>query len=84
MPPEFQQLNQWRLERDWTWNELALYMGAPRAGFTSVHISPRTLAYLLTRDDAKPLDRTVFKIVRFVKQEQAALAKKPKRRGVAA
>jgi hypothetical protein len=66
--PECVELDAIRLDRDWTWAQLAAAM--KRAG---VDVSPRTLHYILKRapEDSKPLDRTLYKIRKFLKHIRA-------------
>ena len=64
MQSEFAALDAYRLDRDWTWQQLAEDMAAH-----NVAIPARTLHYLCKRapKNAKPLDRTLHKIRKFLK-----------------
>jgi len=61
--PEIAELDAYRLEKDWTWEKLSEAMRR-----TNIDMSPRTLHYLVKRApaDAKPLDRTLHKIRKFL------------------
>jgi len=61
--PEIAELDAYRLEKDWTWEQLSAAMGR-----ANIPMSPRTLHYLIKRApaDAKPLDRTLHKIRKFL------------------
>lgn len=82
MLPEFEQLNTLRLRRDFTWAQLADYMWKKGR----IRIAPRTLHWVLTSKNAKPRDRTVFKIQEFVRENNIGkpTARKPKRQAPAA
>jgi hypothetical protein len=66
--PEFAELDAHRLEHDWTWDELAADMA--RANAT---VSARTLHYLCKRlpPDAHALDRTLYKIRKYLERVRA-------------
>jgi len=64
-PPEYAELAAYRLEKDWTWDQLAAAMG--EAG---VPMSPRTLTHSL-RHDARPYERTLHKIRKFLAHVRA-------------
>jgi len=64
-PTEYAALDAYRLEKDWTWPQLAAAMaeaGAP--------ISSRTL-YLLLKSDHAGYDRTLHKVRRFLAHVRA-------------
>jgi hypothetical protein len=69
------ELNRLRLENDWTWEQLA----AEVRRVTGLHISVRTLHFNLRIADpnARPTDRTVFKIQKFLDAYHAAEAATP-------
>ena len=75
--PEYAELDAYRLSKDWTWAELSAAMG--RAGIT---MPLRTLHYLLRQApaDAKPHDRTLYKIRQFLKIVRAAERRRATRR----
>lgn len=66
MLPEFEELDRLRLERDWTFAELA----ADMARVTGNRMVPRTLHYLCKRAplDATPRDRTLHKVRRYLER----------------
>lgn len=68
MLTECAQLEAFRLDRDWTWAELADHMAEK-----GIQMSPRTLHYLLKRAPrgARPLDRTLNKIRKYLKATEA-------------
>jgi len=61
VPVELEQLNDVRLERDWTFRQLAEDMAS-----RDLSIPARTLHLLLTNPPDKPYDRTLFKIRRYL------------------
>jgi len=63
MQAEYAALNALRIDRDWTWDQLADEIEKAGAG----KISSRTLHYLLTRPDTNARDRTNHKIRVFLK-----------------
>jgi hypothetical protein len=70
--PECAALDQYRLEKDWTFDELAAAMSRAKLG-----IPARTLNYLLRSPGSiRPLDRTLFKIRKYLKRAQAADARR--------
>jgi len=73
--PEFAALDAYRLDHDWTWQQLANAMAKAECA-----VPYRTLHYLVKRAprNAKPLDRTMHKIRKFL--ELIADEKKPRRR----
>jgi hypothetical protein len=75
--PEFAELNAYRLERDWTWPELAADMERHRVG-----VSPRTLHYVCKRmpADGHALDRTLHKIRKYLVIARASLKRSEARR----
>lgn len=71
---ELSELNQIRLSRNWSYAQLAADMG--RLGFA---VGPKTLHPLLTGDDPRPYDRTLYQIrgyLNAVRDESAEPAKK--------
>ena len=75
-PPELAELAALRLDRDWTWKELAAAMR--RAGFP---ISLYTLRYSLkVNRQARPIDRTLHKIRRFLQADRANARRRSDRR----
>jgi hypothetical protein len=68
MVPEFAELESYRLASNWTWAQLATEMADH-----DVPMSPRTLHYLVKSApaDAKPHDRTLYKIRVFLKKTAA-------------
>jgi hypothetical protein len=79
--PEYEELDAYRLQKDWTFEELAQAMA--RVG---VHMSPRTLHYLVKRSKpgSHPLDRTLFKINTYLEHVRAAKRRRrPTRRASA-
>jgi hypothetical protein len=74
--PEIAALDAYRLEHDWTFDQLAEAMDRAHCA-----IPARTLHYLLKRlpRDAKPLDRTIFKIKKFLKLMQQSEARRAAR-----
>jgi hypothetical protein len=75
-PPEFAELDTYRLDRDWTWAELSAAMGE-----RDIQMSPRTLHYLLKAApaDAKPHDRTLHKIQKFLAHTRQASQRRARR-----
>jgi hypothetical protein len=65
--PEFEALDRYRIQRDWTFEQLAAAMKKAK-----VPVPLRTLHYLLKRRPAHavPLDRTMYKIHTFLKHER--------------
>lgn len=61
--PEFRDLDAYRLEKDWSWTDLAKAMKA-----ANYPVSMRQLHFLCTdaTDDHRPRDRTIYKIRRFL------------------
>jgi hypothetical protein len=75
--PEIAALNTFRLEHDWTFDQLAAEMARAKCPIPS-----RTLHYLIKRSprDARPLDRTLFKIVKFLKGQKVQPVAESRRR----
>ena len=76
MLPELAELNAYRLEKDWSFEQLTTAMRRAK-----IEMSPRTLHYLIRRApvDSKPLDRTVHKLRKFlahVRVHDAAVARR--------
>jgi hypothetical protein len=67
--PEFDELNTHRLEHDWTWDELAAAMAR-----ADLPVSARTLHYVCKRlpPDGHALDRTLFKIRKYLERVRVA------------
>lgn len=67
-PPEYAELNAYRLEKNWTWRQLAAAMSEADAP-----LSHRTLYHLLKRAhvDERPLDRTIYNIRKFLAHVRA-------------
>lgn len=62
LPREFAELDAYRLEKDWSWNDLSRAFIRARIDFPL-----RTLAHLVrTAGYTKPRDRTVYKIRKFL------------------
>jgi hypothetical protein len=69
-------LDQYRIERDWSFEELATAMARAKCV-----ISKRTLHYLCKRlpADGNPLDRTVYKIKKFLKARGVVVGATPRK-----
>jgi hypothetical protein len=67
-PPEYAELDAYRLEKHWTWKQLAAAMRD-----ADCPLSGRTLYHLLRRAhvDERPLDRTIYNIRKFLAHVRA-------------
>ncbi len=79
--PEFDELNTHRLEHDWTWEQLAFEMAR-----ADLSLSARTLHYVCKRlpPDGHALDRTLYKIRKYLELVRAADKRAARRRKVSA
>jgi hypothetical protein len=74
--PECLELDAVRLQKNWTWAELAEQMKR-----VDLAMSPRTLHYIVKRmpPDATPRDRTLFRIRKFLEHVRASRARQQRR-----
>lgn len=72
-------LDRYRVESDWTWEQLSHDMRRHR-----IIMSPRTLNYICSRApaDYQPRDRTLHKIQLYLQRTKAARERSRKTRGV--
>ena len=67
-PPEYAELDAYRLEKNWTWAQLSGAMrdaDAPLSGRTLYHLCKRA------HSDERPLDRTIYNIRKFLAHVRA-------------